>query len=96
VFDDLSRELRRLSHTAIEVRRPVPTDADGYVDKECPSAECLTGFKIHGEDWTNLVSDEVVYCPICRHEADSSHWFTTEQIKVRFGSRRSRERTPDP
>lgn len=81
MFDDLSRELRRLSQNPIEVSRPVPTDADGYIDKECPSDECLSGFKIHGDDWKNLVSDEVVYCPICRYEADSRYWFTTEQIE---------------
>jgi hypothetical protein len=81
VFDDLSRGLRRLSQTSIEVSRPVPSDADGYVDKECPSAECLTAFKVHGEDWTNLARDEVVYCPICRYEADSRQWFTTEQVE---------------
>ena len=31
------------------------------------------------EDWRDIVRDEVVYCPLCRHDADSTKWNTPEQ-----------------
>jgi Zn ribbon nucleic-acid-binding protein len=65
----------------VQVRVPIEADADGYLDKECPSDECMAAFKIHEDDWTDLVSDDVAYCPVCRFAADAEQWFTTEQVK---------------
>lgn len=80
MFDELLCELKRLEQ-GVTVSVPVETDADGYYDKECPSSECLASFKVHSEDWAELVSEEVVYCPICRYEANNQQWFTTAQVE---------------
>lgn len=81
MFDNLQRELRRLSALQ-EVEVPLEGDAEGYADKECPAPACLFQFKIHGEDWKTLVRDEEVFCPSCRHTAPSRSWFTTAQIEA--------------
>lgn len=60
---------------------PIDTDKEGYYDKECPSDECLFQFKVHKEDWKNIFRDEVVFCPMCRHEAKADSWYTTQQIQ---------------
>jgi hypothetical protein len=79
VFDDVSRGLRRLER-GMTISVSLPSDAEGYDEKECPNPDCLAQFKVHTDDWTNLVADEVVYCPICRYPANSQSWFTQEQI----------------
>lgn len=53
-------------------------DADGYLDRECPNADCLFQFKVNEDDWKNLFKDEQVFCPMCRHEAKSTSWWNTE------------------
>jgi hypothetical protein len=78
-FDELIREFRRLDSNSISV--PMPADPDGYFDRECPSGECLFQFKFHQDDWAGKVRDEEVFCPLCGHNADSSKWWTQEQIK---------------
>lgn len=78
MFDELIRELRRLDGNRISV--PIPADQDGYLDRECPSDECLFQFKIHEDDWAGKVRDEEVSCPFCGHTADSSKWWTQDQI----------------
>lgn len=65
----------------MEIGVSLPADDEGYSERECPNRECLAGFKVHTEDWTALVSEQVVYCPVCRHEADAQAWWTTEQIE---------------
>lgn len=77
----LTDRLRRLEKGETLSFRPVP-DADGYVDKECPSPDCLFAFKVHADDWANVFRDEAVFCPLCRHEATSDKWWTTEQIRA--------------
>jgi len=93
VFDDLIREIDRLG-TQTEVGVEIPPDEEGYLEKECPSDQCLSRFKVHGEDWTALTRGEVVYCPVCRHEADAQAWWTTEQLEyakeVAFGQLKDR------
>ena len=56
-------------------------DDNGYLDRQCPSAECGGHFKILYEDWVAIVSDEVVYCPRCRHEEVAMEWNTPEQLE---------------
>ena len=80
MFDDLQRELRRLGerHT---ISVSMPSDEEGYFDRECPSSECQFVFKIFEDDWREKVDDEEVFCPLCGHTADSDSWWTQEQIK---------------
>ena len=80
MFDKLLRELKNLE-TMTEIRIPLETDAEGYFDKECPDEQCLFGFKIHADDWRDLVKDEEMFCPSCRHAAPARSWFTREQVE---------------
>jgi hypothetical protein len=42
---------------------------------------CEFLFKVHEDDWRNIVRDEAVWCPFCGHEAASDSWWTHEQIE---------------
>lgn len=82
MFENLIRALREIEGThEVAVTLKAEADADGYIDKECPNAECLFTFKIQGEDWTNIVRNEEVFCPACGHSAPAKSWWTTEQVK---------------
>ncbi len=78
MFKKLIREMKRLGQ-GIKVPIPMPRDEKGYLDRCCPSSECLAEFKVFLEDWRDKVKDEVVYCPICRYEAKSTAWNTVTQ-----------------
>lgn len=78
MFEKLIKELQKLEQNKITI--PVEKDEDGYVDRECPNEDCLYQFKVLEEDWINNFKDEAVFCPMCRHEATSDNWWTTEQI----------------
>jgi len=58
----------------------IPLDDDGYLDRECPNDACLASFKIFGDDWTEKVRDEEVFCPVCGHVDTSDQWVTQEQL----------------
>ena len=62
MFDQLIRELRGLQGTT-QIPVTLEIDDHGYLDRQCPAAECRDVFKILYEDWVAIVSDEVVYCP---------------------------------
>lgn len=81
MFEHLQRQLRALSETT-EISVPLEVDADGFLDKECPSETCLFQFKVAEEDWKNIVRDEEVFCPSCGHSANAQSWFTREQIEA--------------
>jgi hypothetical protein len=81
MFEDLIRTLQGLDGTKIAVSVPSETDADGYWDRQCPATECEFLFKVHRDDWRDIVRDEAVWCPFCGHEAPSKSWWTHEQIK---------------
>jgi len=81
MFDNLQKEIRRLAAIK-QVSVPIERDAEGYIDKECPAEECLFQFKIYGDDWTNIVRDDEVFCPSCRQAAPAKSWFTTAQIEA--------------
>ncbi len=70
MFDEIMRELQELSRPR-QVSISVPLDEKGYYDRECRNPECRGAFKVLFEDWRDKVSDEVVFCPFCRHEAPS-------------------------
>lgn len=80
MFDDLIRELGNLEPGST-ISVPVETDAEGYVDKECPSENCQFQFKVLSEDWGELFGDDAVNCPLCGHRAPSASWWTAEQIE---------------
>ncbi|MGI4796560.1 MAG: hypothetical protein ACRYG8_21365, partial [Janthinobacterium lividum] len=79
MFENLLRELSALSGIGITVS--IPTDTDGYLDRECPNDHCLFEFKVEGEDWRDRVAEESAFCPMCRHKAPKKSWFTTEQVE---------------
>ena len=72
MFEKLIRELENLDGTLVNI--PIEPDEDGYLDKECPSDECLFVFKVYEEDWANLLRDNVAYCPMCGHESHDDSW----------------------
>lgn len=65
----------------IELSIPIEADADGYIDKECPNENCLLQFKVNEDDWEAIDDESNIYCPFCRHEADTGSWWTTEQLE---------------
>ena len=81
MFEHLQRQLRDLSKTK-EITVPIEADADGFLDKECPSEKCLFQFKVLEEDYKNILRDDVIFCPSCRHAEKADAWFTTEQMKA--------------
>lgn len=81
MFKNLQRELERLGRMK-EISVPIEPDSEGYLDKECPSEPCLFLFKIDSEDWSNIVRDEEVFCPSCRHVAPAKSWYPRAQIEA--------------
>jgi RNA polymerase subunit RPABC4/transcription elongation factor Spt4 len=79
VFEKVIKELEKIKRNGIQV--PIHPDADGYIDRECPSEGCLSLFKVNADDWRSIFNDESVFCPFCRHEAASRSWFSTEQLE---------------
>lgn len=77
MFDDVLRELRKLSR-GVKVSIDLQLDDKGYLDRCCPSQECETHFKVMFDDWRD---DATVYCPLCRHDAESSEWNTPDQVE---------------
>lgn len=80
MFDDLLKTLKELEQTK-QVSIPIESDDKGYIDKQCPSEECEFIFKVHQDDWSDIVKDEAVWCPFCRHEAPADQWYTFEQVE---------------
>jgi len=78
MFDRTLRELKKFEH-GVHVPVSLPLDEKDYLDRRCPAELCAASFKVLFEDWRNLVRDEIVYCPICRHEAISTEWNSEEQ-----------------
>jgi uncharacterized Zn finger protein (UPF0148 family) len=81
MFDDLIRTIKALNGQQISIPNPTETDAEGYIDRECPNDECQFVFKVLGDDWRDIVRDEEVFCPLCGHAAPAKSWFTTEQAE---------------
>lgn len=80
MFDHLIRELKKLDQgTQLPINFPL--DEAGYFDRRCPSSECLFGFKVLFNDWKEKVSDDHVYCPLCRADQPATEWNTDEQAE---------------
>lgn len=84
MFDKLLKELEKLAH-GVKIPVELPLDDEGYLDRECHAETCQAEFKVLFQDWKEKVSDEKVYCPICRHEALSGEWNTDEQREYHKG-----------
>lgn len=80
MFDDVIRKLRQLER-GVQVPIKLELDDNGYLDRACPFDECGTHFKVQFDDWRDIVRDEEVFCPLCRHDAKSDEWNTHEQAK---------------
>src|SRR6266545_6922978 len=78
MFDELRQEMRRLGSISV----PIHSDAEGYLDRECPAPECQFDFKVFADDWRDKVRDEEVFCPFCGHAARSDQWYTQEQVNA--------------
>lgn len=59
----------------------MPLDDEGYFDRKCPSVNCQSSFKVCFEDWTDKVTGDPAFCPICREEAEGTEWNTPDQIE---------------
>lgn len=81
MFKNLQRELERLGQMQT-ISVPIDSDSEGYLDKECPSDPCLFLFKVHDDDWSNIVRDEEVFCPSCGHAAPATSWYTRAQVQA--------------
>ena len=80
MFKDVLRELSKLER-GVQIPIDLELDDNRYLDRRCPSDECGAHFKVMFDDWRDIVSDEFAYCPLCRHDAESSEWNTPEQVK---------------
>lgn len=80
MFDELQRLITQLDGMKVTVPAEIAADEDGYIDRECPSEECMFSFKVHEVDWRDIARDEEVFCPFCGHTADAGKWWTTEQV----------------
>jgi uncharacterized Zn finger protein (UPF0148 family) len=81
MFENLQRELERLGRLK-ELSVPIEADSEGFFDKECPSEPCFFLFKIHGDDWSNIVRQEEVFCPSCGHTAPAKSWYPRAQAEA--------------
>ena len=68
-----------MSFDQFSISVPVPLDDDGFFARHCPSVECSQPFKVFFEDWSDKVSDEIAYCPFCRHQAAAQEYNTEDQ-----------------
>lgn len=75
--EEIPGELDHLDEDAVSIS--LPADDDGYFDRRCPATVCGAEFKILVADWEAKVSDDQVFCPICRGEAQATEWETLEQ-----------------
>ncbi len=79
MFEEVIRELRRLNgrhRTFVDM----PLDEKGYLDRQCPAAQCKASFKVVDQDWNEKLANETAYCPICGKSAEDTEWNTPDQI----------------
>ncbi|HEX9743823.1 MAG TPA: hypothetical protein VGB30_00195 [bacterium] len=79
MFDDIIREIKRLTEKQHTFSIPIELDEEGYLDRECPGEECLFKFKVYGEDWDKIHAAGPCRCPMCGSEHSSENFRTTEQ-----------------
>jgi len=72
----VTRHLRKLQKRFTIPLRP---DADGYIGRECPEAECRKYFKI--VNGTGLKNATECHCPYCGHTGDQGDFHTQAQVQ---------------
>ena len=92
MLKNLQKEMERLARAQQSISVPIESDAEGYLDKECPDDRCLFQFKIYEDDWKDIVRDEEVFCPSCRHIAPATSWYTTKHTLFPSDRKGLRER----
>lgn len=67
----------------MEVPVSIPTDLDGFIQRECPT--CEKKFKWHVGPIDREAEDEPTtgfyFCPLCGEQADKDQWWTPEQLE---------------
>lgn len=82
MFDDLLRTLKKMENgMSVSVPVTVEADSEGYIDRQCPGPDCKFSFKVHEEDWRDIVRDEEVFCPFCGKTDEAKAWLTEEQVE---------------
>jgi hypothetical protein len=69
------------SRGGLSIPIQIPLDDEHYLDRQCPSVNCQSSFRVLFEDWKEKVSDVRVFCPICREEAKATEWNTPDQAE---------------
>jgi len=78
MLDEFIEEMENFPNR-VEFTMQVNLDDKGYYDRLCPKRECGGAFKVLFDDWRDKVREEKVFCPFCRHEAESTQWHTPAQ-----------------
>jgi hypothetical protein len=81
-LQDMSDKLKELQNHVeglSNMQIPIIPDKNGMIDRQCPKSECESLFKIHKEDWLNIVRDEEVFCPFCKNNSEAKSYFPVEQ-----------------
>ncbi len=79
---DMLKKLERFQQDVEQISKisiPIIPDKNGMIDRQCPKSECESLFKIHKEDWLNIVRDEEVFCPFCKNNSEAKSYLTIEQ-----------------
>jgi len=71
-----TRNLRNLGNS---IKVSIPTDAAGYLGRECPNQECLGYFKVI--PGTGRAGSHPCICPYCGTKEEHRHFFTPDQVK---------------
>ncbi len=79
MFANTIRELKKIERN--RGKFSIPVDNEGYFDRRCPSEAHQADFEVLIEDWKHKVGDTQVFCPVCREEAKSAMWNTSEQCE---------------
>ena len=78
-LNNFKTELERIDGKTLSVS--ISPDAEGYFDKECPNHDCRFPFKVFSEDWLNIFKDEIVFCPMCKHQAEAKQFRNSLQFQ---------------
>jgi uncharacterized Zn finger protein (UPF0148 family) len=83
MFENIRHELKKMDQSLGGLSIPIqmPLDDERYFDRQCPSVNCQSSFKVFFEDWKEKVSDVRVFCPICREQAKATEWNTPDQVE---------------
>ncbi|MBQ4915498.1 hypothetical protein J8L85_13670 [Maribacter sp. MMG018] len=79
---DMLKKMERFQQDIENISKisiPITPDKNGMIDRQCPKSECESLFKIHKEDWLNIVRDEEVFCPFCKNNSEAKSYLTIEQ-----------------